>query len=237
MSRSFSHSTFLVWTLGIGLSLSSGHSAAAAPGDVANSPGKPVQSNSSTASSGRRPLAVRIAMADRVKPGEPKPPTPAGIQTDPPSATRPQEALVAANVPRVDVSAATPSSGAEKPAVPRLLLDCEESTIEARHGESIRWRITIRNAGAAAHHVLATVYFAEGIEPTGAEGHRHALSAGEARFSPVETLGEDEAIQLEVIGRAVRPGAVAYRVEVGCRDLPGHVAREAMILVRPKAAD
>jgi len=223
MIRSFAMCAFVAGALGVGTSWSAGDAAAAGPAEVAAPPGKPVQSNASTASSGRRPLAVRIAMADKLK-AEPPPIAAAKEPTPAETAEKPAEVTV-------------PETAVRKPSVPRLLIDCEESTVDARHGESIRWRITIRNAGVTARHVVATLYFAEGIEPTAATGHGHSLSTGEAKFSPVEALGEDGAIELEVTGRATRPGAVAYRIEVGCRDLPGHVAREAVILVRPKSAE
>jgi hypothetical protein len=210
MIKTCATSASVVWAVGIGLSLSACLRAVAGEGDVAASPGKAVQSNVSTASSGRRPLAVRIAMAEKLKAGT----TARGLKTS-----------------------ATSSSPAARPTVPRLLVDCEESMIDARQGDSIRWRITIRNAGAAAGHMVTTLYFAEGIEPISAEGLTHSLATGEVRFSPVESLGPDEQIQLEVTGRATKPGAVSYRVEVGCRDLPGHVAREAVILVRPHSAE
>ena len=228
MIRSFAMCAFVAGAVGVGMSGSAGDAAAAGPAEVAALAGKPVQSNASTASSGRRPLAVRIAMADKLK-AEP-PPIPATAELKPAEPT-PAETL------EKPTEIAAPEKEARRPSVPRLLIDCEESTVDARQGESIRWRITIRNAGATARHVVATLYFAEGIEPMAATGHGHSLSTGEAKFSPIETLGEDDAIQLEVTGRAARPGAVAYRIEVGCRDLPGHVAREAVILVRPKSAE
>lgn len=247
MIRAFAVSTFVAGVLVIGLS--SGRAVAAGVDGVAIPPGKPVQSNTSTASSGRRPLAVRIAMADKRKADEP---ALARSTTASPAVTRPEPAAAAADTASVESSPtpnsaeaddaatetlAVPTPAVRKLTIPRLLVDCEESMIDARHGESIRWRITIRNAGSDAHDVLATLYFAEGIEPTAAKGHGHAVAAGEVRFSPFKTLGTDDAIQLEVTGRAVQPGSVAYRIEVGCRDLPGHVAREAVILVRPKPAN
>ncbi len=229
MIRSFAICAFVAGVLGVGMSWSACDAAAAGPAEVAAPPGKPVQSNASTASSGRRPLAVRIAMADKLK-AEP-PPIPAASEPMPAeTAEKPAE-------PAEPTEVAAQETAVRKPSVPRLLIDCEESTVDARQGESIRWRITIRNAGATARHVVATLYFAEGIEPTAATGHGHSLSTGEAKFSPIQALGEDDAIQFEVTGRATRPGAVAYRIEVGCRDLPGHVAREAVILVRPKSAE
>ncbi len=227
MTRSFSLAAFVAGVLVVGMSWSAGDATAAGSSEVARASGKPVQSNASTAASGRRPLAVRIAMADKLK-HEP-PPTLAGPATPPATEAAVERAAAGDAVVLKNV--------ARKPAVPRLLIDCEESTVDARQGESVRWRITIRNAGATAHHVVATLYFAEGIEPLAAAGHGHSLATGEAKFSPVASLGEDDSIQLEVTGRAARPGAVAYRIEVGCRDLPGHVAREAVILVRPKSAD
>lgn len=228
MIRSFAMCAFAAGAVGVGMAWSAGDAAAAGPAEVAAPLGKPVQSNASTASSGRRPLAVRIAMADKLK-AEP-PPIPATAELKPAEPTTAETA-------EKPTGAAAVETAVRKPSVPRLLIDCEESTVDARQGESIRWRITIRNAGATARHVVATLYFAEGIEPMAATGHGHSLSTGEAKFSPVEVLGEDDAIQLEVTGRAARPGAVAYRIEVGCRDLPGHVAREAVILVRPKSAE
>lgn len=227
MKRSFAVCAFVAGAVAVGMMWSAGNAAAAGPAEVARSTGKPVQSNASTAASGRRPLAVRIAMADKLK-SEP-PPSPEAVATPP--------ATEAAVTQAGGAEAAAVATTARKPSVPRLLIDCEESSVDARQGESIRWRITIRNAGATAHHVIASLYFAEGIEPLAATGHGHSLATGEARFSPVASLREDDSIQLEVTGRAARPGAVAYRIEVGCRDLPGHVAREAVILVRPKSAE
>lgn len=227
MTRSFAMCAFVAGAVAVGMSWSAGDAAATGPAEVARSTGKPVQSNASTAASGRRPLAVRIAMADKLK-SDP-PPSLAAAATPP--------AAEAAVAQAGTADAAAVETVARKPAVPRLLIDCEESTVDARQGESIRWRITIRNTGATAHHVVPTLYFAEGIEPLAAAGHGHSLATGEAKFSPVASLGEDDSIQLEVTGRAARPGAVAYRIEVGCRDLPGHVAREAVILVRPKSAE
>jgi len=235
MTRSFSMASFamcafVAGALGMGMTWSAGDAAAAGPAEVARSPGKPVQSNASTAASGRRPLAVRIAMADKLKS---EPPSSPPAEAKPPAA----EAAVAAVTQAGGTEAAAVATTARKPSVPRLLIDCEESTVDARQGELIRWRVTIRNEGATAHHVVASLYFAEGIEPTAAAGHGHSLATGEAKFSPVASLREDDSIQLEVTGRAVRSGAVAYRIEVGCRDLPGHVAREAVILVRPTSAE
>lgn len=224
---SFSMAAFVAGVLGMGMSWSVGDAIAAGPAEVARSTGKPVQSNASTAASGRRPLAVRIAMADKLKS---EPPSSPAVAAKPPATESAVERADAADASAV-------KTVARKPAVPRLLIDCEESTVDARQGDWIRWRITIRNAGATAHHVVATLYFAEGIEPLAAAGHGHSLATGEAKFSPVASLGEDDSVQLEVTGRAARPGAVAYRIEVGCRDLPGHFAREAVILVRPKTAE
>ena len=133
--------------------------------------------------------------------------------------------------------AARPIHTAVRPNVPKLRIECEESTVEGRRGDMVTWRVKVRNAGALAHGVLVTLYFAEGIEPATAVGQPHKLSAGEVRFNPFETLGPDDSLELQVAGRAVQAGAVAYRVEVGCRELPGNVAHEAVVLVRPAGGE
>lgn len=284
--------------MGIGLATWGGLASAGDPDGGAIPPGKPVRSTVDTAAAGRRPLAVRIAMADKLKSGEPKvvepavgsPSSTAETPEAPPSGTSSGEgasdagsfvpgssaaasspehreqgvphrdrllgrvreriaALAESPTPAGPSPAGTASAAVQKgpesvaarpnsrPNVPRLRIECEESTIESRRGDTVTWRVKVRNAGTVAHGVLVTLYFAEGIEPTTAGGQAHKISAGEVRFSPVETLGPHDAIELQVTGKAVQAGAVAYRVEVGCREVPGNVAHEAVVLVRPIAGN
>lgn len=119
-----------------------------------------------------------------------------------------------------------------RPGIPRLVVDCEETPVEPAGGDTVTWRITVRNTGAPAHGVTASVFFAEGIEPVHASGAAAVLSPGEVRFDPIEELPTDGSLELFVTGEARQVGAVAYRVEAGCREVPGHTARESVMVIR-----
>lgn len=121
-----------------------------------------------------------------------------------------------------------------RPGIPRLVVDCEETPVEPAGGDTVTWRITVRNTGGPAHGVTASVFFAEGIEPVHASGAAAVLSPGEVRFDPIEELPTDGSIELLVTGEARQAGAVAYRVEAGCREVPGHAARESVVVIRAK---
>ena len=291
-------------------------------------PGRPVRSNAETASAGRSPLAVRIAMADKVAPDKVFPdkvlpaeePTVAEAvanTTDPVVAVAPaagtveareitapptasaeaaktvtksqpkptedrrrllglvreklaeigqpaqpvQPVKVAERQPQRPVHAPTRMAAAspvakgpapsdvartENPAatqtvdqepragIPRLVVDCEETPVEPAGGDTVTWRITVRNTGAPAHGVTASVFFAEGIEPVHASGAAAVLSPGEVRFDPIEELPAGGSVELLVTGEARQAGAVAYRVEAGCREVPGHAARESVVVIRAR---
>lgn len=121
-----------------------------------------------------------------------------------------------------------------RPVPPRLSIDVVESRVEAVVGQTLSWQIRLRNDGATAHDVAATLFFAEGIEPTSAAGVQTTIAAGEVRFATIDKLESGETVELTVCGKATQAGPVVSRAEAGCREIPGTIAREGVVVILPK---
>ncbi|NDC63793.1 MAG: hypothetical protein EBZ59_07395 [Planctomycetia bacterium] len=133
-------------------------------------------------------------------------------------------------------TAAEPVASAPSGPAPALLeFDVRESQSLVREGEQIVMRIAVRNVGGVpAEGVTATLFFAEGVEPVRSIGHSAELHPGEVRFEAVDRLAPGNAMNLIVTAVGTRPGSVAYRGELECRQLPGRLAREGAVTVGPK---
>jgi hypothetical protein len=117
----------------------------------------------------------------------------------------------------------------------RLEFDIRESRSLVSEGEQVVMRIAVRNVGGeAAEGVHATLFFADGMEPVRAIGHTAEVFPGEVRFEQVPEIAPGRSVDLLVTAIGTRPGQVVYRGEVRCRQLPGRIAHEGAVTVRPR---
>lgn len=141
----------------------------------------------------------------------------------------------AAMDPPVAQPAALTAAAAGEPA--RLEFDVRESRALMGEGEQVVMRIAVRNIGGeTAERVTATLFFAEGIEPVQAIGQAAEVYPGEVRFETVPELSPGDSVDLLVTAVGTRPGSVAYRGEIECREPAGRVAREGTVTIRARQA-
>jgi uncharacterized repeat protein (TIGR01451 family) len=83
--------------------------------------------------------------------------------------------------------------------------------------EEVTYEVHVKNRGTkAAEGVEVTMYFAEGLDPIGADGTRHELSDGKVQFQTISSIAPDKETVLRVRARATETGNHIYRVEVQC---------------------
>jgi len=117
-----------------------------------------------------------------------------------------------------------------------LALEVESPPQAVGEGEAIVLRISVRNLGSEpASAVTATMYFADGIEPVTATGHAADIYPGQVRFNTLQALPAGEAIELLVTAVGTRPGSMAFRGEVDCRELTAALAADGELIIAPRA--
>ncbi len=117
----------------------------------------------------------------------------------------------------------------------RLEFNVNESRSVIREGEQIVLRIAVRNVGGEpAQSVAATLFFADGVEPMQAIGQPAEVSPGEVRVASIDTLPPGDSFNLLVTAIGTRAGSVAYRGELECQQVPGGLACEGAVTIRPR---
>ncbi len=117
----------------------------------------------------------------------------------------------------------------------RLEFNVNESRSVIREGEQIVLRIAVRNVGGEpAQSVAATLFFADGVEPMQAIGQPAEVYPGEVRFDSIDTLPPGDSFNLLVTAIGTRAGSVAYRGELECQQVPGGLACEGAVTIRPR---
>lgn len=101
--------------------------------------------------------------------------------------------------------------------IPDLVLDVKDPPGPVPVGSDATYRVAIRNRGTeTATGVEVVTYFSRGIEPTSAEGGRHAIGPGQVVFEKIPALGVGEDLALVVHAKAQTAGNHTFRVEVYC---------------------
>jgi len=192
------------------------------------SPHPAIETGGAVRSPQAQPAAIPATGAATSAHGNASPPAPQIIASAPAPA-----AIPAVSLEELAVGPTTPGAG--QPA--RLEFDVRESRALVGEGEQIVMRIAVRNIGGdTAERVTATLFFAEGIEPVQAIGHAAEVYPGEVRFETVPELAPGSTVDLLVTAVGTRPGSIAYRGEIECREPAGRVTRDGMLTVRARPA-
>jgi hypothetical protein len=183
----------------------------------------------------RKPLDTAPAAQSSFVVGEPS--TPAADEPVAPATDEPLP--LATDTPSLPVAPAgvALATVAAEPAA-RLEFDVRESRVFLTEGERVIMNIAVRNIGpTTARRVETALFFADGVEPVKTTGHGAAITAGEVRLEPIDSLAPGDSVVLAVTAVGVRPGSVVYRGELACAELPGVLAREGALRVDPRDAD
>ena len=87
-------------------------------------------------------------------------------------------------------------------------------------GEEAVYEIHIRNQGTRpAEMVSAVAYFSNGIEPVGASGVKHRITAGRVSFETIGSIAPKDVVVLKVRAVAEQPGNHMFRAETECASL------------------
>jgi uncharacterized repeat protein (TIGR01451 family) len=98
-------------------------------------------------------------------------------------------------------------------------------------GDDAVYEIQVRNRGTkSAEQIDVLMYFADGVEPVGAEGGPHDITSGQVVFRPLASLAAGGEAHLKVRARADRGGPHLYRVEVTCNMLGSKLVAEGTTL-------
>ena len=94
-------------------------------------------------------------------------------------------------------------------------------------GKEVVYEILVTNRGSReATNIEVVAQFADGIEPTAADGHRGEVLPGQVVFQPIRSLAAGEQISLKVTARAHQSGNLRFRAELNCADPDTRLASE-----------
>ena len=86
-------------------------------------------------------------------------------------------------------------------------------------GETVAYEIRIKNRGSkAATNIDVVMHFADGIEPTAAEGMKNQISPGEVAFNAIPAIQPGQEIVLTVMAQAEQSGTHVFRAQLTCDD-------------------
>ena len=86
-------------------------------------------------------------------------------------------------------------------------------------GETVAYEIRIKNRGSkAATNIDVVMHFADGIEPTAAEGMKNQISPGEVAFNAIPAIQPGQEIVLTVMAEAEQSGTHVFRAQLTCDD-------------------
>ena len=98
-----------------------------------------------------------------------------------------------------------------------LVLTVEDPKGPLPTGESVTYTIRIKNRGTrSANQVNLVMHFADGIEPTGAQGLTYKTLPGEVNFSPISSIDPGNEVVVKVTAKAFQPGNHTFRAQLKC---------------------
>lgn len=112
-------------------------------------------------------------------------------------------------------------------ATANLALSVEEPSGPVQVGGDANYQLTLVNRGtAAAENVEVVVYFSNGLEPSGAEGAKNRLGAGQVVFDLIPRITSGQSVALKIRAKAQTPGNHIYRVEIHAKTEGTRLVRE-----------